>query len=72
MNKEILEINTPFIRLDAALKLSGIAETGGHAKLIVQEGLVKVNGELCFQRGKKLHDGDVFSIDDYEYRVVSK
>lgn len=72
MNKEILEIKTPFIRLDAALKLSGVAETGGHAKLLVQDGIIRVNDEICVQRGKKLHNGDTFSIDDYEFQVVAK
>lgn len=72
MKREILEIKTPFIRLDAALKLSGVAETGGYAKLLVQDGVIKVNDEICLQRGKKLHNGDVFSIDEYEYQVVSK
>lgn len=58
MAQEIIEINTEFIRLDALLKFSGAAETGGDAKLIVQNGECGVNGEPCTQRGKKLRDGD--------------
>lgn len=51
-------IHTAFIRLDALLKLAGLAETGGHAKGMVQGGEVLVNGEPCTQRGKKLRPGD--------------
>ena len=40
------------------MKLSGLAETGGTAKLLIEEGSVKVNGEVCTQRGKKLYPGD--------------
>lgn len=53
-------INTDFIRLDSALKLANLVESGGHAKIIIQAGEVKVNGEKCFSRGKKLHAGDTF------------
>ena len=65
-----LRIDTPFIRLDSALKLSGLAETGGYAKILVQEGCVLVNGELCLQRGKKLVSGDVVDLDGEEFEVV--
>ena len=58
--EEKLYINTPFIKLDAAMKLSGIAETGGAAKVFIEEGAVKVNDEICTQRGKKLYPGDKF------------
>lgn len=56
--KEFLYITTPFIKLDSAMKLSGIADTGGMAKMMIEDGLVKVNGEVCIQRGKKLYPGD--------------
>ena len=55
--KEIF-INTEFIRLDSALKLADAVQSGGHAKVIIQDGEIKVNGEVCTQRGKKLHVGD--------------
>ena len=58
-----LPISTPFIKLDSALKFSGIAETGGHAKMLVEEGSIRVNGEACLVRGKKLYPGD-----NFEYR----
>lgn len=57
-NEEKLYITTPFIKLDSAMKLSGLAETGGTAKAFIEEGSVKVNGEACLQRGKKLYVGD--------------
>jgi ribosome-associated protein len=51
-------ISTEFIKLEAALKFSNAAETGGMAKAVSQDGLVKVNGEVCTMRGKKLYPGD--------------
>ncbi len=51
-------IHTPFIRLDGLLKLAGLAQTGGQAKWMVFEGQVKVGGEICLQRGRKLYPGD--------------
>lgn len=57
-SEESLPITTPFIKLDSALKLSGLAETGGTAKMFIEEGSVQVNGEVCTQRGKKLYPGD--------------
>ena len=53
-----IKITTEFIRLDAALKMGGMAETGGQAKVLIQNGEIKVNGEICTQRGKKLRPGD--------------
>lgn len=56
-----IKIDTEFIKLDSSLKLSGIAMTGGQAKIIIQNGDVKVNGEICTQRGKKIRPGDKVS-----------
>ncbi len=56
--EERITIDTPFIRLDALLKLSGAVGTGGEAKIVIQNGEVKVNGEVCTMRGKKLRSGD--------------
>ena len=58
-----IEINTEFIKLDAFLKFSGMCETGGEAKLCIEDGLVKVNGEVCTMRGKKLRPGDTVELD---------
>ncbi|MBQ3499180.1 MAG: RNA-binding S4 domain-containing protein [Acutalibacteraceae bacterium] len=59
--KEIF-IDTDFIRLDSALKLADAVQSGGHAKIVIQGGEVKVNGEVCTMRGKKLRDGDTASV----------
>ncbi len=56
---ENISINTDFIRLDALLKYAALTGTGGEAKLAIAEGLVRVNGEVCTARGKKLYPGDV-------------
>ena len=53
-----IEITTGYIKLQDLLKLAGLTYTGGEAKVMVQEGLVKVNGEVCTMRGKKIRPGD--------------
>ena len=62
-------IHTEFIKLEAAMKISH-AFSGGTAKNIIQEGDVFVNGEVCTMRGKKLYEGDIFSFDGQDYRIV--
>lgn len=57
-NKLKLNDNEEYIRLDAMLKMLGVFETGGQAKIAVQNGLVRVNGEVCTMRGKKMRKGD--------------
>lgn len=59
---ETIFIHTDFIKLDSLLKFSGLAETGGAAKDAVQNGLVKVNGEVCTMRGKKVRPEDVVTL----------
>ena len=54
-----LPINGEHITLEALLKYSGFCQTGGEAKMRIQSGEVKVNGETCLQRGKKLYRGDL-------------
>lgn len=61
-----LAISTDFIRLDSAMKLSGAAATGGEAKMLINDEKVRVNGEVCTVRGKKLHAGDRF---EYKYVI---
>lgn len=53
-----IEITTEYIKLQDLLKLAGLTYTGGEAKVMVQGGLVKVNGEVCTMRGKKIRPGD--------------
>ena len=67
---ERLVIDTEYIRLQDALKLSGAAGTGGQAKVAVQSGLVKVNGEVCLMRGKKLRGGDTVEFEGQQVEVV--
>lgn len=55
-------IHTDFIKLDAMLKFAGLVETGGEAKLLIQQGQVQVNGEVCTMRGKKLRSGDTVTL----------
>ncbi len=69
--KEIV-IDTDFIRLDSALKLADAVESGGHAKIVICDNLVKVNGELCTMRGKKLRDGDIATFNGLDIRVKKR
>ena len=66
-----VKITTENIRLDAALKLSNAVSTGGQAKWIIQDSLVKVNGEICTMRGKKMRNGDIAQLDDNKVQVIS-
>lgn len=66
---ENVTISTEFIRLDSFLKFKGIAETGGQAKQFIQDGIVKVNDEICTARGKKIRDGDMISIFSTDYHI---
>ncbi len=63
------KIDTDFIRLDAFLKMCDAVQTGGHAKIVIQEGEVRVNGEVCTQRGKKLRKGDCAEFERVVYCV---
>ena len=69
MQKETVKIQTEFIKLDALLKFAGVTETGGEAKEAVQAGEVKVNGEVCAMRGRKLRPGDVVTLEGVELTV---
>lgn len=53
-----IKIKEDFIKLDSLLKFSGLCATGGHAKMVIIDGEVKVNGEVCLMRGKKIYKGD--------------
>lgn len=63
MESHVIQIRTEFIKLQDLLKFAGAVETGGDAKLIIQEGRVTVNGETCTMRGKKMRPGDRAAID---------
>ena len=65
-----ISIKEDFIRLDSAMKLADMVVTGGHAKVVIQGGEVKVNGEICLMRGKKLHKGDKVEFEDQGFEIV--
>ena len=67
--KEIL-IDTDYIKLDQFLKLVGFVQTGGQAKIIIDEGNIIVNNEVAFQRGKKIRKNDIVEIKDYDSFIV--
>ncbi len=67
MKAEKLSIDSEFIRLQDLLKFSGLCATGGMAKIVIQNGEVKVNGEVCTMRGKKLRGGDTA---EYEGNII--
>ena len=67
--KEI-NINTEFIKLDAFLKWAGIASLGSEAKIYILEEMVKVNGEVCTQRGKKLRVNDTVEFEGETNKIV--
>ena len=66
---ETIKIKGEFIRLDDLLKVTGAVVTGGHAKVVIQEGEVKVNGEVCLMRGKKVRPCDKVDFQGTEYTV---
>lgn len=70
MAKHEVSITTEFIKLDALLKFSGLVYTGSEAKILIQEGQVLVNGEVCTMRGKKIRSGDTISVEGEEVTVL--
>ena len=64
---EIIKINEEFIRLDNLMKFSGLCNSGGRAKYLIQNGEVKLNGEVCTMRGKKIRPGDRI---EYQNRMI--
>ena len=62
-------IGTVFIKLEAALKYANAVVTGGEAKALIQDGQVKVNGEVCTMRGKKLYPGDQVDFMGQSYLI---
>lgn len=70
--KETVKISTDFIQLQSFLKFKGISETGGQAKEFIQDGLIKVNGEVCTARGKKIRANDVITAFGTEYTIINE
>lgn len=67
---ETITITTEYIKLQDLLKFAAAVETGGEAKLVIQEGDVAVNGEVCTMRGKKIRPGDVVAFRGQEYAAA--
>lgn len=65
-----IKIKDEFIKLGQALKLAGLVGSGVEAKILIQDGLVKVNGEVDVRRGRKLYPGDIFELEGNEVKVV--
>ncbi len=70
MDKEKIKVTGEFIKLQDLLKFSGLCETGGHAKSVIQNGEVKVNGEVCTMRGKKMRTGDIAELNNKQIEVI--
>ena len=66
---EVIKLRDDFIKLGQALKAAGLVESGVDAKFAIQDGLVKVNGEVEFQRGKKLVAGDIVEFDGETIKI---
>lgn len=67
---EKVSIKTPFIKLEQLLKYASIVSSGGEAKILIQEGLVKLNGNTEIQRGKKIVKGDKIEVNKEIYEIV--
>lgn len=67
---EIIKLRDEYIKLGQALKAAGLVESGVDAKYAIEEGLVKVNGQVEYQRGKKLRDGDEVLFQGETIRII--
>lgn len=65
-----ITLRDEFIKLGQALKLAGVVEDGVEAKYVINDGLVKVNGEVDERRGRKIYEGDIISYDGKEIKAV--
>ncbi|MEG1996360.1 MAG: RNA-binding S4 domain-containing protein [Oscillospiraceae bacterium] len=69
MQTKEIKITTEYIKLDQLIKFIGIAQSGGHAKEIIADGIVLVNGEVCLMRGKKIKPEDIVEIEEEKYII---
>ncbi len=65
-----VKIDTEYIKLDQFMKYAGITNTGGEAKNLIMDGIIKVNGNIEFSRGKKLKPGDMVEFEGNKYKIV--
>lgn len=68
---ESIKIKDEFIKLGQLLKLAGFCDSGVDAKFVIKDGLVKINGEVETQRGKKLYNGDIVEFENKQIKVVN-
>ena len=66
---EIIKLKDEYIKLGQALKAASLVEDGVEAKLAIQDGLVKVNGEVDTRRGRKLYPGDLVNFEGNEIKI---
>lgn len=66
-----LKIRDEFIKLGQAMKLADMVDSGVEAKMVIQDGQVSVNGEVEYQRGKKLRNGDLIEYDGSQVQIVT-
>ena len=62
---EEIKFNTEFIKLQQFIKLARVVGQGSDAKMLILDGIVKVNGDICLERGKKIRNGDIIEIEDF-------
>lgn len=67
---ETIKIHEEYIRLDNLMKFSGLCNSGGRAKYLIQNGEVKLNGEVCTMRGKKIRPGDRVEYNNRTVEVI--
>lgn len=67
---EIIQLREEYIKLGQALKAAGLVSSGVDAKMVIQDGLVKVNGTVEFQRGKKLYPEDIVEFQEEQIKIV--
>ncbi|MBQ0110941.1 MAG: RNA-binding S4 domain-containing protein [Oscillospiraceae bacterium] len=65
-----VKIKEDYIKLDSLLKLANTVSSGGEAKMLIQNGKISVNGEVCLMRGKKIREGDIVVFEDTEITVT--
>ncbi|CUH91578.1 RNA-binding S4 domain-containing protein [Herbinix luporum] len=65
-----IKLREDYIKLGQALKAAGLADSGSLAKSEILDGMVKVNGQVEIQRGKKLHDGDIVEYRGQKIKII--
>jgi ribosome-associated protein len=69
---EKVYFHTEFVKLQQLMKLADVVGQGSDAKMLIQEGYVKLNGEVCTMRGKKVYDGDIMEFEGEQYLACKR